>query len=509
MIFGSAVRRVPGSFPWLFAHEMRLAWRALGRRALRKMWPMLLLGLLPAVLGILAAIGLSQLPNRAPGAAAINIVSLILAGVGMIMLPPAVAGVLRTFHNRADLDLLLSAPVPPGRVLAAKAVGLYASVALPFLFLFGPFLLASAVLGRPGLLGGLAMILVLAVVATAIAFLAARALYRAIGPRGARVVLQVGAGLLGAVVFLGFQAQNIAPATARRLGGALLHSRAPPVPLDWPARAALGAPGPLVAMLGLAAIGAWGATRIAARVIVEPPTDLPRARRLAEGTPRFASGLTQILVGKELRLLARDPELLAQVTLRLVFLIPVVALVFRGGANGFDAPRLAAAATVFAGFLASSLGWLTICAEDAPELLAAAPVLAGQVRRAKWIAACAPPVMLALIPAAIAARIHPWSGAIAVVMATVSGASAAALQGWYGKPAPRKAFRQRQRAGWVLGFAELVMVGAWGGAALLLARLSPLALLPALIAAAIVYAAGEGREEAEAKRVREPVPAAA
>ena len=505
MILGAAIRRAPGGFLWLFAHELRIAWRSLGQRALRKVWPILLIAVLPTGLGILAAVGLASLPHHAPDAITLNIASIVLAGLGLIMLPPAVAGVLRTFHDRADLELLLSSPVPAGRVLAAKAVGLYASVAFPFLFLFGPFLLTSAVLGRPGMLGGLAMILVLATVATALAFLAARALYSVIGPRGARPVLQVGAALLGGIVFLGFQAQNIAPETSRRIAHALLHAPAPPTPLDWPARAALGAPGPIAGMLVLAAVGAWGATRVAARAIAEPATDRPRARRLTEGTPRFATGLTRIMVMKELRLLARDPELLAQVTLRLVFLIPVVALVFRGGATGFDAPRLAAAATALAGFLASSLGWLTVCAEDAPELLAAAPVPHARMQRAKWLAACAPPVALAMIPAAFAAAIDPWAGLVGAAMAAVTSASAAALQGWYGKPAPRKAFRQRQRAGLVLGIAELIMVGAFSGTALLIARLSPLALLPALVAGGIIYAANVGREEAAMKRARGPV----
>ena len=509
MIGGAYVNRHPGGFWWLFAHEIRLALRSIKGGIGRKLLPALVLLALPTLGGVALAWALGHAPAFGRSPAAINIVSLLLCGVGLLMLPSAVANVIRTFHDRADFDLLLSSPVPASRLLAAKAVGLYVSVAAPFLIFFGPFLIASAFFGHAGLLGGLAMILVLGVVATALAFAAARALYRAIGPRGARVILQVGAGLLGAIVFLGFQAQNLAPQATQRLGYALLQSAAPPAPLDWPARAALGDIGPLALLLGLAAEGAWGATRLAARVILEPPTERTTMRRLPEGTPRFASGLTRIMVSKELRLLARDPELLAQVTLRLVFLVPAIALVFRGGGahgeNGFDAPRLAAAATVFAGFLASSLGWLTVCAEDAPELLAAAPVAAGAVRRAKWIAACAPPIALALIPAALAASLDVWAGLVALTMAGVSAASAAALQGWYGKPAPRKAFKVRQRGGLVLGLAELAMVGAWGGTALLIARLSPFALLPGLAAGAILYAAGEGREEAARKRSLAPV----
>ena len=501
-MIGRLAAKSPGSFAWLFAHELRLAFRAAGRGAWKRVWPLLILALVPIGLGILLAFVVAALPDGPPRPIVLNIVSLALGGIALVMLPTATANVLRTFHDRADFDLLLAAPIPPGRVLAAKAVGLYAAVALPFLFLFGPFLIACAVLGRPGMLGGIAMILVDAVVATALAFAAARVLYRLIGPRGARTVMQVGAGLLGACVFLGFQAQNIAPETAHRLGRALVHAAAPPTPLDWPARATLGAPGPLAALLLFAAAGAWGATRVAARMIVAPASERSRTRTLAEGIPRFARGLTRIMVLKELRLLARDPELLAQVTLRLVFLIPVVALVFRagGGAGGFDAPRLASATVLFAGFLAASLGWLTVCAEDAPELLAAAPVPEIELRRAKWLAAAMPPVLLALLPAALAVWLDAWSGAVALGVAALAAGSAAALQGWYGKPAPRKAFRQRQKQGFWLGLAETALAGAWSATALLTARLSLFALIPLLVAGAILYAAHAGREEAARKR---------
>lgn len=483
-----------GGFGWLFAHELRLAYRSLGRGAAKQMWPLLLFCAFPILGGIAGGIALGALPTPPLGDLAIKIASVVVLGLLGFMLPPAAAGVLRAFHDRADLDLLLSAPVPPGRVLAAKAVGLYASVPLVPLILFGPFLLTYALMGhRPGL-GGILMILVDAVAATGLAFVVARALYRLIGPRRARTVVQVGTGLIGGSVFLAFQARNIAPEFTIDLAHRIAAAPAPAAPFNWPALAALGAPWPMLAMLALAAAMAWLGTRTAARVIADPPSETRRARVLREGTPRFARGLTRIIVGKELRLIARDPDLLAQVTLRLVYLIPVVALVFRG-AHEFDAARLAAAAAVFAGFLASSLGWLTVCAEDAPELIAAAPVPAATIARAKWIAAAAPPWLLALLPAALAASQDLWAGLAAMVGAGLAASSSAAVQGWLGKPAKRAAFKKRQREGWLVGILELFLAGGWSGATYLVAHGSPLALLPALLAIGIVYAANAEREK--------------
>ncbi len=484
-----------GSFGWLLAHEIRLALRSLGggKGLFAKALPMILLALLPAIVGVPLAFALRSLPHGPPSPAALAIVGIALLGVTMLMLPNAAASVLRAFHDRNDLDLLLAAPVPPTRVLAAKSVGLYVGVAGPFVFLLAPFLIASAVLGHPRWLGGLAMILVVAVLATALAFVVARILYRLLGPRRARVVVQIGSGLLGAAVFLAVQARNIAPEQAARAADTLTHLGAPPPPFDWPARAALGAPGPLLAMLGLGALGAWGAARIAAGVLAEPMSDAPRARVLADDLkPKFRSGLTRIVVTKELRLLARDPEILAKVTLRLVFLIPVMALVFRG-ADGFDGARLASATTFFAGLLASSLAWLTIAAEDAPELLASAPVPGATVARAKRIAACAPPLVVAAVPALFAAARDPWAGLIAMTMAIIAALTGAALQQWYGKPAPRSTFMKRQRGAFATGLGEMLMAGGWAGTALLLARGSALAVLPALLAGGIFYAAADAR----------------
>ena len=483
----------PGGFGFLLAHELYL-WRRVSPLS-RKILPLVIMLAVPVVCGVGLAVLLAHVPDGklSPRRAhAVTVfISLGLAANFLLMLPSAATGALRVFHDRGDLDLLLSAPVPAARVLAAKTVGLYLSVAALSLGLFGPFLLARAVLGHPGALGAFVVLLALAAVAVALAFAAARALGRWLGATRARTIVQVLAGVLGAFVFLAFQLNNFAPESAHAIGRALVGA-AMPAPLDWPARAAMGAPGPLLAMLALGLAAAWASAGIAARLVADPPAD--RARRAAPAGPvRFAHGLTRVLVIKELRLVARDPELVASVTLRLVFLIPVVALVFRGGAAGFDPARLASAATFFAGFLASSLAWITVCAEDAPDLVAAAPVRSQPVLRAKLIAACVPPVALALVPALVAARFSPWAGFVAAMFAAAAAAAAGALQAWYGKPAPRKTFKTRQRGSFALGLAELALTTLMGATALLVARLSPLALLPGLLAAAIVYAAAEGR----------------
>ena len=504
------MRFAPGGFAWLVAHEIRVAWRGGSKAATTRIaaWaaraPLLLLASVPAAIGIVLAYVLRHLPD-APTPKVLSAVSVVLLALLFLMLFRAAGQVLRTFHGRGDLDLQLSAPIPPPRILAAKAVGVYGAVGLPFVLIFAPFIVASAAFGHPRWLGLLAMLGVAAVLATSAAFVVARLLFVALGTRRARVVMQVAGAILGAAAFLTSQAVNFAPRSSDALFRAL---RRLPSPWDWPARAAFGDPLPLLAFVAAAAVSAILATRFAAAnfgasdaVSVGPAARPPRT---------FRSGLLTTLVAKELRLLTRDPELLTQILLRLVYLVPVALLIFRGDASGvFPGPRFAAAGTVFAGMLAASLAWLTICAEDAPDLIGTAPVRASAVERAKLIAACAPPLAVVAAAAVALAPRAPLAAGVMVLIATVAALTGALLQAWFGKPSPRAAFRRAQQSSFVLGIGELILALAWSGVAALLARGSPWALAPGLLAATILAGAVAARRAPAKATPRTPSTATA
>jgi ABC-2 type transport system permease protein len=492
------MRFAPQSLGFLIAHEVRVGLRAAGgrRAAARKLWVVGLIALFPIAIGIGGAFAMRAMQPGPPGPGAVAAVTLVLAGLMLVMAPSAAVAVLRAFYERGDLDLLLSAPVPPARVLAAKTAGACLSVALPFLFLLGPFVIASAILARPGFALGVPLILVMAAVMTSIAFVVTRWLRQLLGPRQARVVVQVGAGLAGAAVFIGFQLQNIAPETARWLTRGIAHARIPQ-PLDWPARALFGDVPIFLLLAGIGALFALSALRMASGVLFDAPDTGGPRRRLIERRPVFRGGVTRSIIVKEFRLIGRDPELIAQVTLRLVFLIPALALLLRGSggadAAAVAAARMAGAASALAGFLASSLAWLTVAAEDARELLGTAPVRVLPVFRAKIAAACLPPIALASAACLLVSRGDPRAAAVAILFACVSALGSALVQAWYAKPAARSAFKRRQRGTVVLGLAEIFMVGLWSTAAVLAVRGSAFALLPAGLAAALFYAAADAR----------------
>lgn len=492
----------PASFAWLLRHELRLALRGTGtrRRWLSRAAPLLLLAAIPVALGIAAAIGLALLTRDHPQPLSAHAVHQLrgflgagILGVLILMISTAALGVLRTFHDRGDLDLLLSAPLPPARVLGAKAVGVAVSVAAPFVLLTAPFALTSAVLGAPRWLGLVAMVAVDATLATAAGLVLVGATIAAIGPRPARVAVQLGAALTGAAAFLLSQAQSLAPDTGHRVIAAL--ARPWPTPLDWPARAALGAPLPLAALTGLAAAAAWGSAGFAGRFLAASESGPRRAAPRTKAV-RFHAGLTRIVVAKELRLIVRDPELISQIALRLVYLIPAAALLLRSGHGVDPGPAIAGGATAFAALLAASLAWIVVAAEDAPDLIAAAPHSAGIMARTKLIAACLVPVAFVAVAAAAAGIVGAapaWAAAVTLAIGTAAAITAALLQAWFGKPAARSAFRRRQQGSFVIGVGEIALAGAWAGTASLLVRGSAWAAAPAVLAGMIVAGAIEAR----------------
>jgi ABC-2 type transport system permease protein len=458
----------PGSLPWLVMHELRL-WSRDGSRNGRvaRTIAVLVLLLMPIGFGISLALVYRTAPDVPSGA--IGPLSAACAGLVLLMLSGAIIYVMRSFHDRGDLDLLLAAPIPPARVMAAKSLAIHASVALPLLFITAPFLLASAAVGHPGWLGAIIMVIISAVTATSLAFVLVAALFRRLGARRGRIVVQIGGGVFAAGVAILAQVPNLAPERWRQMMAVV--AQPPTPPLDWPARAALGSPLPLLALAGLAVAGAGGASRLAAHRLADAnPGETAADRASTTGTPRprFRAGSPRTLLMKELRLLWRDSELLSSIALQLAYMVPAFALIFSGG--GVSPARLASASVLFSGLLASSLGWLTICGEDAPDLIAAAPVTAAEMARMKVLAACTIPLAMVSVPVLLTLVQDRTAGLTAILLCPVAAVTAALQQGWAGKPQRRKAFRFRQKGSLLLAVSEYVMAGAWSTTAAMLAR---------------------------------------
>lgn len=193
------------------------------------------------------------------------------------------------------------------------------------------------------------------------------------------------------------------------------------------------------------------------------------------------------LVTKEVRLLWRDPETLAQVLLRFVYLIPLLFLATREGvADASVARQLLGGGVALAVMAASSLAWITICAEEARELVEAAPVPPWRLNGAKLAVAIGLP-LLALVPMAVwLATINAFAGAMMLPMAALAALSMALVQSWHGPRMPRTAFRKRPAALLLMGLIEIGMAGGWAAVATLALLRTPWVLAPLAAIATVV-----------------------
>lgn len=502
-----------GSTLWLLRHELRLGWRGVfagrggpGGRTTRTV-RLAALGLLALALGGVIGLPLAAAAHRThfrPNGPYHLLVDGAVVGVFTLMLAQALNAATLVLYERNDLDLLLSSPLPAGRILTVRALGVAVLSGSLYFALASLVVLPLAALGEARWLGVYAVLGALALAASAGGFLLAMGLFAVLGPRRTRTAAQVLAAIIGALVFLASQLRNILP----RSRWAMLGERAatlgrtgldPASPLTWAGRAAAGEPLPL---LGFAAAGAaafllttrllgrrFGANAAAAAGASGGEAARRRGAARAERVS-FAGGPFRALVRKERRLLLRDPWLISQMLLQVLYVSPMGFAIARNvqGHAAFALAAGAAAATFVCGQLAGNLVWLTVSAEDSPELVATAPLPLAAVLRAKLLVALTPTVALVAPPVLVLAAFSLPAAAAAVLGCAAAAASAAALNLWWCKPGRRRDFRRRRQASMLVGLAELAVLFAWSAATWLLVLGQPWSALPAGVALALLLA---------------------
>lgn len=492
----------PGSSLRLLRYELLLSWRRMlqrrsrGRGRFARVWLTLLL---PAILLVSAGLPIAfavrhrQVPI-VPLASLVAAASLVM--LFTLMLSQTLGAAVDALYERGDLDLLFSSPLAPRKVLTVR----FLSVAVGAFSIFGmvltPIVLPSAVWGHPQWLASLVVLFSVALAASGAGLLLAAGLFRLIGPRRTRTVGQVLAAVIGAAFFLIAQARNIlgGAQTASVAAMVLQFSRDPrfnaPV-LSWPLRALLGEPLPL---LGAVAIGVGvflianqllGA-RFAADAAAAAGAGTGGARRAkSTGPVRFAASAFSATFSKELRLLWRDPALIAQVMLRVLYLIPLGFILLRqaGQGHSFALPGSAAALSLVASQVSGSLAWITVSAEDAPDLLSCAPTPIRVIRQAK-VAAAILPVALLLVPILIPLLVLSPGVALAAAAGCLASMTMASLLNlWWQRPGKRSEMRRQRSSSWFVTLAELllgVLIAAATG--LLAAGFFGWAIIPAVLA---------------------------
>jgi ABC-2 type transport system permease protein len=490
---------------WFARHEIRLAWREwlammTGGRRKRKY----------AFVGLLAFAAFLHLPAYAVVGrfadlqAPLDKSSLIVLTATIflawaLMLSQAIESVTRVFYARADLDLIMSSPVKLTTIFSVRIAAIALSVTGMALLLSTPFIDVLAIGGGPRWLAGFGVVIAIGLSASAVAIAITVLLFRLIGPSRTRLVAQIVSAVIGAGFVIALQiAAILSYGTLSRFAVLTSDTAAALAPdpdnlVWWPARAALGDGEILLLLLASALVLLGAAMAIFSprfadtviRVSANPATVNrgPRMRAFRAGSRQ------QALRWKEFLLLRRDPWLVSQSLMQLLYLVPPALMLWHSFSDSSAAIVLITPVIVMAaGQLAGGLAWLTISGEDAADLVATAPMPPARVIRAKievvllTIGAVFAPLMIAL------AFASAWQAVVTAVGVLVATVSAAAIQLWFRVQAKRSQFRRRQTSSRIATFAEAFASIGWAATSALVLAIPIAAVVSGLMTAVILAA---------------------
>ena len=496
------------SLTWLAGHELRLGWRdwvslmtAGGRTRGRTAFVALVcIAIFMHVFAYWTVAAYADAGLGSDTAALVGITGTLILSWSLL-LSQAMESVTRAFYSRSDLDLILTSPASARKVFAVRMGRIAMAAGAIAVLLAAPFINVLAALGGARWLGAYGVVIAMGAVATAAALALTIALFRTIGAKRTRLIAQIVAAVIGAAFVIGlqvaaiFSAGSLSRYAALQSDWMLRHAPDTASAFWWPARAVLGDYVALAAVFGFAAavLGMaiavfshrFGEHSIAAAGVSNTAV---QQRRSVLAFRRRSPART--LRHKEWTLLKRDPWLVSQTLMQLLYLLPPALLLWRGYGEGTGALVVLVPVLVMAaGQLAGGLAWLAISGEDAPDLVATAPILPRHVARAK-VEAVLGGIAIAFAPFIAALAFLSVHGAIVSALGILAAAAAATgIQFFFRKQATRRYFRHRQTASRFATFAEAFSSISWAATAALAAGGTWFALFPAVIGLGILLAA--------------------
>jgi ABC-2 type transport system permease protein len=495
-----------GSFLWLLAHDLRLSWRRF-HGMFGKLRPRTILLIVASA--VLSFHALAWPLSRMFTGANMDV------GDGRLFYPALASGVLfvlpwlisqsltgatRALYSRGDLDLLLASPLPAHHILGARAIAIAVEAVASVSIFILPLANMLAFNGGSHWLALYPALAAGGLFAAALGILIALGLFKLVGPRRTRVLSQVLATIVGASFVLGLQVLNVLSVETREAVVAAIDRSDPGTIFDrngalWlPVRAAAGDVHALmiwiVVSLALFIATVLFTGRLFASSVLmsagEPSVTSSRAPR--NRTIRFRQSRAHALRTKEWRLVARDPWLISQILLQVIYTLPVSIIVWRAlGTQSAIAVSVAPAIVVIASQISASLAWLTISSEDAPDFLASAPVTRAEVERRKLEAIALPLALFLALPLIGLAVVSFTAALWTVLFATCAALSTALLNLWHPMPGRRTMVMRRHSQSKIVGMIEHLLSLLWAVAMVLTVLGSIVAALPIVLALAVLW----------------------
>lgn len=508
----------PSALTRFSRHELRLAWRDWawmfsGWRTTSLRRAFVGMGVFYAILHGIAYVVLSHYMRAelVLDQTALAVISITVLLSFTMMLSQAMESVTRGFYARDDLDLILSSPAPSRDLFLVRIAMMAATSWMMSALVISPFLNVAALLGGAGWLAGYVVILALSLAATGAGILITLLLFMTVGAKRTRLAAQILAAVIGATFLIGMQVVAIlsfgSMSRFTLFDEAFLAAHAPGIGSPWwlPAYAVAGDMGAVFVLLfgavALFALGAWrGATQFRRTVVNALGVSEDAAHARASGRSFRVYTTRGALIHKELKLIARDPWLVSQTLMQVLYLIPPAVMLWVSFGENVQISVLVAPVIVMAvGQLAGGLAWLTISGEDAPDLVATAPISAFTRLSAKVLAVLVLVAAL-LLPITLALALMSISGAAITFIGAMTAAGCAILvQLWFRAQAKRTTFRRRQVASKASTMAEAAASIACAGGTALIAAGSPLAVIPAVLLVLVLVGSWSIRPKRRAK----------
>ncbi len=383
----------PATLTWFARHEMCLLWRnwlSLMTAGKRSREPVLVIVAVVFVVLIHLLAYYLIAPVARAGISPDKTTLVVLTGSAFLscslMLSQAMESVTRAFYTRADLDLILSSPASARRVFAVRMMAITISTTLLTTVIAAPFINALVVYDGSRWLAAYGVLIAMGALSTAFAIAVTVALFRSLGPKRTRLISQIVSAVVGAGFVIGAQAAAIiSTGSIARLS--FLRSEdfvalAPEAAsvVWWPAHAIMGdmtaLAVALVTSIGLLALVItvfstnFGDHIVAASGAVYEGKKKQRPREVFR-----PASTKRALRRKEWMLLRRDPWLMSQTLMQILYLLPPVLLLWRNFGDDLGGLMILVPVIVMAsGQLAGGLAWLAVSGEDAPDLVTSAPI---------------------------------------------------------------------------------------------------------------------------------------